>query len=178
MKKINFKLNISNSFLNFLIAFLIFLILILIFFLNNITIAIVNGSSMEDTIHHKDILIVNKKSYNSQSPKRYDIVNVYSPYKYDNYLVKRIIGLPGDLIEIKDSTLFINGKKINEIYIKEEMNIPYKLKLKIPPGKFFIMGDNRNVSLDSRYLGLIKGEDIKGKTLFKYCVKTGKIKIF
>ncbi|EGT3617676.1 signal peptidase I, partial [Clostridium perfringens] len=119
---------------------------------------------------------INKKAYSISSPQRYDIVNVYAPYKYDNFLVKRIIGLPGDIIEINDSTLYINGEKIYEPYIKEEMNIPYYLKLKIPKDKFFIMGDNRNISLDSRYFGLIQTQDIQGKVILKYCRKNHKFK--
>ena len=60
----------------------------------------------------------------------------------------------------------------------EEMNIPYYLKLKIPKDKFFVMGDNRNISLDSRYFGLVQGTDIQGKAIFKYCYKNHKFKFF
>lgn len=178
MKYSHYFLDTPDNLFKIIITLLISIILILGFFLNNIFIAIVDGSSMENTIHHGDILIINKKSYSVSSPQRYDIINVYAPYKYDNFLVKRIIGLPGDILEINDSILYINGEKIYEQYIKEAMNIPYYLKLKIPKDKFFIMGDNRNVSLDSRYFGLIKSEDIQGKVIFKYCCKTHKLKFF
>lgn len=176
MKYSHYILDPPDSFFKIIIALLISTILILSFFLNNIFIAIVDGSSMENTIHDNDILIINKKAYSISSPQRYDIVNVYAPYKYDNFLVKRIIGLPGDIIEINDSNLYINGEKIYEPYIKEEMNIPYYLKLKIPKDKFFIMGDNRNISLDSRYFGLIQTQDIQGKVILKYCRKNHKFK--
>lgn len=176
MKYFHYILDPPDSFFKIIIALLISTILILSFFLNNIFIAIVDGSSIENTIHDNDILIINKKAYSISSPQRYDIVNVYAPYKYDNFLVKRIIGLPGDIIEINDSTLYINGEKIYEPYIKEEMNIPYYLKLKIPKDKFFIMGDNRNISLDSRYFGLIQTQDIQGKVILKYCRKNHKFK--
>lgn len=178
MKYSHYFLDTPDNLFKIIITLLISIILILGFFLNNIFIAIVDGSSMENTIHHGDILIINKKSYSVSSPQRYDIINVYAPYKYDNFLVKRIIGLPGDILEINDSILYINGEKIYEQYIKEAMNIPYYLKLKIPKDKFFIMGDNRNVSLDSRYFGLIKSEDIQGKVIFKYCCKTHRLKFF
>ena len=162
MKCFNYILDLPDSFFKIIITILISLILILGFFLNNIFIAVVDGSSMEDTIHHGDVLIINKKSYSTSSPRRYDIVNIYAPCKYDNFLVKRIIGLPGDIIEINDS----------------EMNLPYYLKLKIPKDKFFVMGDNRNISLDSRYFGLVQGTDIQGKAIFKYCYKNHKFKLF
>ena len=178
MKCFNYILNPPDSFFKIIITILISLILILGFFLNNIFIAVVDGSSMEDTIHHGDVLIINKKSYSTSSPERYDIVNIYAPCKYDNFLVKRIIGLPGDTIEINDSIVYINGNKISEPYIKEEMNLPYYLKLKIPKDKFFVMGDNRNISLDSRYFGLVQGTDIQGKVLFKYCCENRKFKLF
>ena len=178
MKCFNYILDPPNSFFKIIITLLISLILILGFFLNNVFIAVVDGSSMEDTIHHGDVLIINKKSYSTSSPERYDIVNIYAPCKYDNFLVKRIIGLPGDTIEINDSIVYINGNKISEPYIKEEMNLPYYLKLKIPKDKFFVMGDNRNISLDSRYFGLVQGTDIQGKVLFKYCCENRKFKLF
>lgn len=178
MKCFNYILDLPNSFFKIIITLLISLILILGFFLNNIFIAVVDGSSMEDTIHHGDVLIINKKSYSTTSPKRYDIVNIYAPCKYDNFLVKRIIGLPGDTIEINNSEVYVNGDKIYESYIKEEMNLPYYLKLKIPKDKFFVMGDNRNISLDSRYFGLVQGTDIQGKAIFKYCYKNHKFKLF
>ncbi|MDU7887121.1 MAG: signal peptidase I, partial [Clostridium perfringens] len=59
-----------------------------------------------------------------------------------------------------------------------EMNLPYYLKLKIPKDKFFVMGDNRNISLDSRYFGLVQDTDIQGKVLFKYCCENRKFKLF
>ena len=77
MKCFNYILDLPDSFFKIIIAILISLILILGFFLNNIFIAVVDGSSMEDTIHHGDVLIINKKSYSTTSPKRYDIVNKY-----------------------------------------------------------------------------------------------------
>lgn len=178
MKYFHYILDPPDSFFKIILTILISVILILTFFLNNIFIAIVDGSSMENTIHDNDILVVNKKAYSISSPQRYDIVNIYAPYKYDNFLVKRIIGLPGDVIEINDSTLYINGEKICEPYIKEEMNIPYYLKLNIPEDKFFVMGDNRNISLDSRYFGLIQTQDIQGKVILKYCHKNHKFKFF
>ncbi|MGG5462148.1 signal peptidase I [Clostridium sp. B9] len=178
MKYSSYFLNPPDSFFKILISILGILILVLAFFLNNIFIAIVDGSSMENTIHNNDILLVNKKAYSISSPQRYDIINVYAPYKYDNFLVKRIIALPGDIIEIDNSSLYINGEEIHENYIKETMTLQYYLKLKVPKDKYFVMGDNRNVSLDSRYFGLISLDDIQGKVMIKYCCKNHKFSLF
>ena len=126
----------------------------------------VDGDSMKDTLHNGDILILNKLEKNYD---RFDIVVV----KHNNSkLVKRIIGLPGESISYKDNDLYINGKKLNDIdtsrtsdFSLEEL---YSVK-KIPNDYYFVMGDNRGNSLDSRdyRVGLIKKDDIVGKTIFR-----------
>lgn len=126
----------------------------------------VDGDSMKDTLHNNDILILNKldKTY-----KRFDIVVV----NYNNTkLVKRIIGMPGENISYKDNQLYINDKKYEDIetsrtndFSLEEL---YALE-RIPDNYYFVMGDNRGNSLDSRdyRVGLIKKEDIVGVTIFR-----------
>ncbi len=168
----------KNTLFKAIITFLYIIIFILILFINNIFIAIVDGSSMENTIHNNDILIINKNAYLFSPPKRYDIVNIYAKDKYDNFLVKRIIGLPGDTLEINNSSLYLNGTLIHEDYIKEIMEIPYYIKITIPKNKYFVMGDNRNVSLDSRYFGLIKKQDIQGRVMVKFSSKSKKLSLF
>lgn len=178
MKYLNYFIPNENKLFKTIIIALYIVIFILILFINSIFIAIVDGSSMENTIHDNDILIINKKAYSLSPPKRYDIVNIYAKDKYDNFLVKRIIGLPGDTLEINNSSIYLNGTLLHEDYIKENMQIPYYIKINIPKNKYFVMGDNRNVSLDSRYFGLIKESDIQGKALLKFCSKTKKLSLF
>ena len=126
----------------------------------------VDGDSMRDTLYDGDILILSKLSttYN-----RFDIVVI----NYNNTkLVKRIIGMPGENVEYKDNELYINGSKFNDIETSRTSNFSleelYALK-KIPENYYFVMGDNRGNSLDSRdyRVGLIKKEDIVGKTIFR-----------
>lgn len=119
----------------------------------------VDGDSMYPTLKNGEYLILNKFD---RSFDRFDIVVLY----YNNErLVKRIIGLPGDNIEYKNSILYVNGKQVEEKFIDVETN-DFKLsKLgydKIPNGYYFVVGDNRNTSLDSRTIGLIKENTISG----------------
>lgn len=136
----------------------------------------VDGSSMNDTLHNKDILILNKLNKNF---KRFDIVVI----KINNTkIIKRVIGLPGENIEYKDNELYINNKKIDDIDTSMTKNFSlldlYGID-KIPEDSYFVMGDNRGNSLDSRFkeVGLVSKEKILGTTkirLFPFN-KIGKI---
>lgn len=126
----------------------------------------VDGRSMVPTLNNGDILILNKLSRNY---KRFDIVVVKA---HNSKLVKRIIGLPGENIEYKDNILYIDGKKIKDVTPEETDDFSleelYGLK-KIPKDYYFVMGDNRDGSSDSRdyRIGLIKKKNIVGKTIFR-----------
>lgn len=124
------------------------------------------GSSMESKYKDQDIVILNKLHYRFFKIKRFDVVSL----KYDGskYLIKRVIGLPGDNIEYKNNKLFINGKKIEEYFLDKETNTEdFSLTTlgyeKIPKDMYLVLGDNRENSLDSREIGLIKRKDILGK---------------
>ena len=119
----------------------------------------VNGASMDDTLKDKQILLLNIIDYKlNDNIKRYDIVVIDNE---DEFLIKRVIGLPGDIVRSIDGELFINDKKIEEDYAKGETS---DFEVKVRKGEYFVLGDNREVSLDSRYFGSFKKEQIKGKT--------------
>ncbi len=119
----------------------------------------VNGPSMEDTLHDKDIMILDEISYRFNDIKRFDIVVIH----YNNeYLIKRIIGLPGEKIKYENNKLYINGKYIKENFTHKETE-DFK-EIKIPEDKYFVLGDNRTNSTDSRIIGFIDKDNIKGKT--------------
>ena len=120
----------------------------------------VNGTSMNDTLSHKDTMILNKIDLKLNKLERFDIVVIETG---DTYLIKRIIGLPGETIEYKKGKLYINGKKIKDPYYKDENTNDFDV-VKIPKNHYFVMGDNRSDSIDSRIIGVINKNNIKGTT--------------
>ena len=128
----------------------------------------VSGSSMENTLSDGDNLIVDKISYRFHDPERYDII--IFPYKYeeDTYYIKRIIGLPGEHVRIDDSgNIYINGKVLKESYGREGIQDPgiARDEITLGEGEYFVLGDNRNNSSDSRdpSVGIIQKKDIIGR---------------
>ena len=122
------------------------------------------SSSMEDTIKHNSIILVNRVNKNIH---RGDII----VFKYGKKLtVKRVIGINGDTIEIRESRILINGKKINESYIKGKTKTDKRTKWLVPENSYFVLGDNREDSIDSRYKinPYIKEKNIIGKVIFSF----------
>lgn len=137
---------------------------------------VVDGASMNPTLHHKDRMLVTKMG----EPKRFDIVVFHAPDGRD--YIKRVIGLPGDQIEYKNDILYINGKVYEEPYLED-----YKKKISggpltdsftleetavgretVPKGHLFVLGDNRQHSTDSREIGAIPLDKVIGKTKIVY----------
>ena len=120
------------------------------------------GDSMEPNYSQNDIVLVNKIFYNT--PEHNDIVVV----RYeDEMIIKRVIGIGGDTIEVKDNQLYRNGILVEEDYILEDM-VTSDFYIEIGEGELFVMGDNRNISLDSRIVGTFDfDEDVVGEVFFK-----------
>ena len=128
----------------------------------------VNGESMYPTLHDDDNLIVDKISYRFRDPKRYDII--VFPYKYeeDTYYIKRIIGMPGETVQIKDGYVYIDGERLlSDIYGNELIKDPQTAAdpITLKENEYFVMGDNRNHSMDSRdpSVGVLTKEDLIGR---------------
>ncbi|HJA13092.1 MAG TPA: signal peptidase I [Candidatus Mediterraneibacter merdipullorum] len=127
----------------------------------------VSGESMATTLSSGDQLIVDKISYRFREPKRYDIV--VFPYRYEKgtYYIKRIIGLPGETIQIIDGMVYIDGQPLHEHYGNEVINNPGMAEepLTLGEDEYFVMGDNRNNSTDSRNsnVGPIHRDELLGR---------------
>ena len=128
----------------------------------------VSGSSMETTLSNGDNLIVDKLTYHFKEPKRYDII--VFPYKYEEntYYIKRIIGLPGESVQVIDGYTYINGEQLaGDIYGAEVMESAGIAAEPITLGEdeYFVLGDNRNHSSDSRdpSVGILKRKDLMGR---------------
>lgn len=114
------------------------------------------GPSMNPTLESGDIMILNKVS----KIDRFDIVVIDSD-KSNEVLIKRVIGMPGETVEIKDGSIYINGKKLKENFGKGETSNYY---IKVPKNEYFVLGDNRPISADSRVFGTFNKKEIKGTT--------------
>mgnify|MGYP001071060962 CR=1 FL=1 len=128
----------------------------------------VSGSSMEATLSDGDNLIVDKISYRFHDPERYDII--VFPYKYEKntFYIKRIIGLPGETVQIDEQgNIYVDGEVLDESYGREVILDPGEAEepITLDDDEYFVLGDNRNASSDSRdpSVGKILGEDIIGR---------------
>ena len=138
------------------------------------------GESMYPTFYDNDILILNKLKYRFSDIERGDVVALR--FEDTNYLIKRVIGLPGEVVEFKDNQLYVNGEVVEEDYLEDDV-ITEDFQLsqigydKIPEGMYFVLGDNREHSTDSRELGLVTERDILGETSIRI-FPFNRIKIF
>lgn len=129
----------------------------------------VRGTSMQPTVYANDTIIVNKFIYRFQDPVRGDII--VFPMQEDGkevFLIKRIIGLPGDVVDIRDGKVYVNDIKMDEDYITVETTAvdgQVVFPVTVPEDEYFVLGDNRPVSKDSRWLsvGMIARDEIVGK---------------
>ena len=145
----------------FIYVFLIFLIIFVRTFI--ITPVRVNGSSMYSTLKNGEIMLLNKITYRFNDIKRFDIVVVDTP---NDKIIKRVIGLPGETLKFENNVLYIDGQEVKEPFLNEETE-DFDLKDlgydKIPRDCYFVMGDNRDNSKDSRMIGPVKKSQITGK---------------
>ena len=136
------------------------------------TFVIVNATiptgSMKNTINEGDKVIGFRLAYLFDEPDNDEIVMFWAPDKEDTIYIKRVIGKPGDTIKIEENKLYVNGKLKDEPYIKEWTNSYGTFEIVLGKDEYFMMGDNRNHSNDSRYYGPVKGDKIIAKALFRW----------
>ena len=146
--------------------YIVVVVVVLVLFIFVVGLQQVVGPSMNPTLKEGDIIIVNKLLYNIGKPDRNDIVVLMQDEKY---MVKRIVGLPGEYVEYKDDLVIVNGEKFKETFIDLNEVHTNNFSIKdlgydvIPEGKYLVLGDNRENSLDSRDYGLVDESEIVGK---------------
>lgn len=113
-----------------------------------------------------ELLLTEKVTYRIYKPKRGDVIVFKAPGPNNVDFIKRIIGLPGETVKIQDENIFINGDKLTEPY--EKQHTDGNIELTLPPNKYFVLGDNRGASSDSRSFGAIDKSALKGKAWLVY----------
>ncbi|MBP5679231.1 MAG: signal peptidase I [Bacilli bacterium] len=138
--------------------YFILFILILIFKKYCYSPLYVHGESMMNTLHEGDIMILDIIGYKTSDLERFDIVVIDSG---QDLIIKRVIGLPGEKISYRDNTLYVNDQKVEDPY---GSNPTEDFEVNVPKGQYFVLGDNRGNSMDSRYFGPFSKDEILGKT--------------
>lgn len=126
------------------------------------------SASMEPTLQIQDYIFASKLSYRFQEPKRGDIVVFKYPKDTTRYFVKRLIAVGGETVALRNSQLFINGQHVPEDYLPPGLRFSDFGPVEVPAGNYFMLGDNRNNSSDSREWGFVPRELIVGKEIFIY----------
>ncbi|MBU4369597.1 signal peptidase I [Patescibacteria group bacterium] len=132
------------------------------------------GPSMEPSFYDNEYLIIEKITYRFREPKRGEVIVFQSPSNPKDYLIKRIIGLPNEKILIEkggiliENTQFVRGLKLKEdTYLASGTTTPGQISVELQDDQYYVLGDNRNMSLDSRVFGPISRENINGRTWFR-----------
>jgi len=128
----------------------------------------VQGQSMEPNLHTDQRLVVEKVSYRFHGPRRGDIVVIRVPSQGDELLIKRVIGLPGETVEIRDGHVYIDGQLLDEPYTIGSTRSGRIERVIVPPLHVFVMGDNRDHSNDSRTFGPVPIDNIVGRAWLSY----------
>ena len=128
----------------------------------------VEGQSMEPSLHTDQRLVVEKLSYRFRGPQRFEIVVLKLPSQGDELLIKRVIGLPGETIEIHDGQVYVNGESLQESFVQGDTFPGRSESVIVPPLHVYVLGDNRNHSNDSRSFGPVPIENIVGRAWISY----------
>ena len=128
----------------------------------------VEGQSMEPNLHSDQRLVVEKLSYRFHGPRRFDVVVLRLPSQGEELLIKRVVGLPGETIEIRDGLVYINDESLDERFISGDTRPGRQDSVTVPPLHVYVLGDNRNHSNDSRSFGPVPIENIVGRAWLSY----------
>ena len=160
--------NILSSIIEWVICIIVAVILTYLIKTFLFDIIRVSGTSMVPTLNDKDIVGVEKLSLYKNKFDYNDIVIFDSGNEKHQVYIKRVIGLPGDTVEIKDGGVYVNGEHLNETYLDPNAITTGDLSVTLDNSHIFVLGDNREVSEDSRQLGPIAIESIQGHAVFRF----------
>jgi signal peptidase I len=137
---------------------------VVIFFALQFTVGnfVVIGASMQPSFHEGERVVASKLAYKLHEPERGDVIVFLPPRNMDEDLIKRIIGLPGDIVVVRDGVVYVNNLPLDEPYIKNPPNYTYSVEI-VPENEYWVLGDNRNNSNDSHTGWTVPREDIIGK---------------
>ena len=128
----------------------------------------VEGTSMEPRLEPRDRILVNKFVYYFSGVERGDIVVFWYPKDQTKSFIKRVIGLPAETVEVRSGVVYLNGEELSEPYLPADSDYEsYPLQV-VPPDHYFVLGDHRNSSNDSRDWGFVPGKNIFGEAIFRY----------
>jgi signal peptidase I len=127
----------------------------------------IEGQSMEPNLHDGQFLVVNRLVYYLHPPERGDVVVFHSPQNPTKDFIKRVVGLPGEQVEIRGGQVFINGARVDEVYTTQGGNHAWGPEV-VGEFEYFVLGDNRTNSSDSRNWGMLDGDAIVGKAWICY----------
>lgn len=162
------------AFFDFLQGIVVFLAILVMIYLFVMSPQEINGASMEPTFYNAEYILTNKVLYKFRAPRRGDVVIFKSPRNKEVDYIKRIIGLPGDTVGLKGNAFWVNGVKIEEPYLEPGVEIfggsylQEDQEITVPPDLYFVAGDNRPHSADSREFGPIPIEDVIGVAILRY----------
>jgi signal peptidase I len=130
---------------------------------------LIDGQSMEPNFHNNQLILVDKLTYKFKDPQRGDVVVFASPPDPRVYFIKRIIGLPGDDISIRNGNVYVNNEQLREPYLEGQKTLAHgsmgrTLETTVPPNNYFVLGDNRDESSDSRDWGDLPRNNIVGRS--------------
>jgi len=128
----------------------------------------VEGQSMEPNLHTDQRLVVEKLSYRFHGPQRFDVVVLRLPSQGEELLIKRVVGLPGETVEIRDGQVYVNDEPLDEPFITDDTRPGRQGRVTVPPLHVYVLGDNRNHSNDSRSFGPVPIENIVGRAWLSY----------
>jgi signal peptidase I len=128
----------------------------------------VEGQSMEPNLHTDQRLVVEKLSYRFHGPQRFDVVVLRLPNQGEELLIKRVVGLPGETVEIRNGQVYIDGNPLSEPFLDVQTRPGRNNRIVVPPLHVYVLGDNRDHSNDSRSFGPIPIENIVGRAWLSY----------